>query len=168
MLTQAELKAVLHYNPKTGRFTRLVSKGPSKKGDIAGTQSHPRGYVQISVKSKSYYAHRLAWLYVTGHTPYMIDHINGDTSDNTFKNLRECSMSENMQNMKRTGNCKNKSGHIGVCQLKGRWKAQIRYVDENQKRQIVTIGHYSTKKEAIAAYNSAKAILHKFHPSLTR
>lgn len=169
VITQSELQKLLHYNRKTGVFTRLTSsKGPAKKGDVAGHQTHPRGYVQISLKSKGYYAHRLAWLYVTGNWPKMIDHINGDTSDNRFVNLRECSMSENMQNLKRSGNSRNRSGQIGVSLHKGRWRAVIRYTDKDGKRKRMTIGHYSSPQEATAAYNSAKLTLHRFHPSNTR
>ena len=168
MLSQSQLKSLVHYNQKTGVFTRLVSKGPAKKGDVAGYRTHPKGYVQMSVKSKIYYAHRLAWLYVTGSWPKAIDHINGDTSDNRFVNLRECSMSENMQNLKRSGNSKNKSGQIGVCKVGNRWRAAIRYTDENGKRKRMTIGRYSSPQEATAAYRSAKSMLHRFHPENTR
>lgn len=167
MLTQLELKSILHYDPKTGTFTRLTNKGPSKKGDVAGTQSHPRGYVQISVKSKSYYAHRLAWLYMKGYMPEMVDHINGNTSDNKFANLRKCSMSENMQNLKQSGSSKNKSGHIGVYCTDGKWYATIRCIKNNNRKKL-RYGPFGTKKEAIAAYNSAKTMLHQFQPELIR
>ena len=66
-LTQEELKEVLDYNSDTGIFrwknvplNRMVSNG-----DIAGCQNH--GYVRIKIRCRSYEAHRLAWLYVTGH-----------------------------------------------------------------------------------------------------
>ena len=167
MITHDELKRRLHYEPKTGLFTRLINKGPGKKGAIAGHQTHPKGYVQISVASRQYYAHRLAWFYVTGNWPKLIDHINGITSDNRFSNLRECSMSENMQNLKSVGSRINKSGHIGVFQIDGKWHSSIRYM-QNGKRKKVRMGPYSTKKEAIAAYRSAKSMLHRFHPENTR
>lgn len=168
MLSQAELKSILKYDPKTGVFVRLKNQGPAKKGDVAGTQSHPRGYIQISVKSVSYYAHRLAWLYMKGYLPPMVDHKDGDTSNNKWGNLRECSMPENMQNLRRSGSAVNKSGHVGVNLHQGKWKARIRYVDQKGNKQRVDLGRYNTKNEAIAAYNSAKATLHHFHPSLTR
>lgn len=170
MLTQSELKSGLRYNKTTGQFVRLVSgKGPNnQKGTIAGTQSHPRGYVQISVKSKTYYAHRLAWFYIHGYMPEEIDHVNGDTSDNRLQNLRECSKSQNMQNLKRAGNSKNKSGHIGVCKIRGKWRAAIRYTTADNKRTKLTIGEYGSIKEAVAAYNAAKRLLHNFQPTLIR
>lgn len=170
MLTQSELKSALRYNKNTGQFVRLVDgKGPNnQKGNVAGTHSHPRGYIQISVKSKSYYAHRLAWLYAHGYMPAEIDHINGNTSDNRLRNLRECSKPQNMQNLKRAGNSKNKSGHIGVYQSKNKWRASIRYTTNDDKRIKLTIGSYESKKEAIAAYNAAKLLLHNFQPTLIR
>lgn len=37
MITQLELFEILNYNPYTGKFTRVISIGKTKAGDIAGT-----------------------------------------------------------------------------------------------------------------------------------
>ena len=73
MLTQAELKRQLHYNPETGIFTRLVSTARRiKVGDVAGFNSG-QGYLQICVNYTTYPAHRLAWLYCHGSMPNLIE-----------------------------------------------------------------------------------------------
>lgn len=167
MITVDELKRTLSYNPATGEFTRLVRSGPAKVGSIAGHQSHPRGYKQVTINYKSYYAHRLAWLYMTGEWPDVIDHIDGNTANNRWSNLRNCSMPENMQNMKSSGLSSNTSGHIGVSRHKGKWRAKIRHTS-NGKRNYTNLGDYNTPEEAAAAYKAAKKVLHKFHPKLTR
>ena len=69
MLTQAELKARLNYDPETGIFTwikRIRRKG-SHPNSIAGNLCD--GYIRIKVNGKLYRAHRLAFLYMTGSTP---------------------------------------------------------------------------------------------------
>jgi hypothetical protein len=63
VITQKQLKEMLHYAPETGIFTWLEGR---RKGKPAGSKNE-RGYLKIwiSVKGirKLYYAHRLAWFY---------------------------------------------------------------------------------------------------------
>jgi len=47
MITQQELKELLHYNPETGIFTWKVSTARRvSSGDVAGTKRKD-GYIQI-------------------------------------------------------------------------------------------------------------------------
>lgn len=69
MLTQSRLKEIIHYNPDTGVFTWLKSRGGAvKAGDVAGVLHHS-GYIIIKTGGKIYLAHRLAWLYKSGCWP---------------------------------------------------------------------------------------------------
>ena len=43
--------------------------------------------------------HHIVWGVVHGRFPTVIDHINGDPTDNRIENLREVSQSENIMNM---------------------------------------------------------------------
>jgi len=118
-LTQEYLKEVLHYNQETGLFIREKSyTGSVKRGDIAGYEVHSRSgnhkrYMQISVKSKSYYAHRLAYLFMKGSWPETeIDHIDGNGLNNKWNNFRFVTKSENLKNKKMYSN--NKTGCTGI------------------------------------------------------
>jgi phosphotransferase system IIB component len=100
MLTQQRLKDQIEYEPETGNFRWLVSKGPRRAGSAAGGVSGGN-YRRIAVDGRIYLAHRLAWLYVNGSLPKdAIDHANGITTDNRITNLRIASKSQNMMNSK--------------------------------------------------------------------
>jgi hypothetical protein len=45
-----DIKKILHYNPDTGIFTRLISKGGKAKGSIAGNL-RDHGYIRIVVEN---------------------------------------------------------------------------------------------------------------------
>lgn len=149
MLTQEELKRLLHYDPETGVFTRLVETNPrAKVGMTAGTNMGR--YFEIKHNHIAYRAHHLAWLYVYGRYPkegLVIDHIDGDGKNNRISNLRECSQSQNMQNIGLHSS--NSSGYKGVYWNKKdkRFMAMARL---NMKR--IYLGSYKTAEEAYAAY----------------
>jgi len=87
MLTQKRLREVVHYDPKTGIFTRARGK---RKGQFGGTAHDARGFLKMSIDNKRYLLHHLAWLWMTGALPQSnIEHINGDRRDNRWVNLRE-------------------------------------------------------------------------------
>lgn len=156
MLTVEHLKELLSYSPETGVFTWLVSRGGrAQPGAKAGTRN-VNGYWRIDVEGEKLYAHRLAWLYMTGSWPKgEIDHINGVRADNRFPNLREATVSENRRNV--TMRRHNTSGVFGVTFDKARkkWKAQI-VVD----RKCIFIGRFDAIEDAKKARDMAAADLH--------
>lgn len=80
---------------------------------------------------------------------YEIDHINGDGMDNRRINLRVCTHSQNMLNMKITS--RNTSGYKGVHFHKklNKWRARICV---NGRK--ICLGVFSDIKEAAKAYSS--------------
>lgn len=114
------------------------------------------GYVCINVSGKIHLAHRLAWLYVHGEFPEnVIDHINRVTGDNSLKNLRACTRSENMRN---TGKrCSNTSGFKGVHWSKcaNKWQAKI-----GCRGKTLHLGLFHHKKDAAIAYDKKALELH--------
>lgn len=81
------LSRYFDYNPETGLFHWKVTIGRVKPGDIAGTKT-PQGHLVIRLAGNTYMAHRLAWLFATGHWPHRkVRHRNGDPTDNRFANI---------------------------------------------------------------------------------
>lgn len=155
MLTQAELKQHLHYDPETGLFTRLTSPTHRVKiGGVAGFKCN--GYTRVTLNYKSYAAHRLAWLYVYGKLPEnCIDHINRDKSDNRLCNLRDVTHQQNAFNLPLK--VTNKHGYTGVEWHKTtkKYRAQIKI---NYKS--MHLGYFDCPQEAHQAYLRAKSELH--------
>ena len=154
-MTHDELKALLSYNPDTGQLTWLVRTSTRNwPGKPAGCLA-PTGYVIVGINRKLYHAHRLAFLYMTGEWPEEhVDHINGETADNRWVNLRPVSRSVNMQNRRAKAN--NAAGLLGVSRNGGRWSARIRDSSGRQHR----LGTYSTPEEAHQVYLKAKREMH--------
>lgn len=158
MLTAEQLRKLLHYNPETGVFTRMEnSTRPDLIGTEAGCVSKTLGYVLISVNCKTYYAHRLAVLWMTGKWPSsQVDHKNLIRNDNSWNNLRLATKKTNGMNRDRPSN--NTSGYKGVSWYKpyAKWRAYIN-VDGKQRG----LGYFSDIEEARAAYAKAAELHHK-------
>jgi HNH endonuclease/AP2 domain len=118
-LTQQQLKQQLHYDPESGIFTWVLNKYKTTIGKIAGSNNH--GYIIIRVYYTRYFAHRLAWLYMTGEWPkHDVDHIDMDRKNNKWTNLREATRSQNKFNVNKFST--NTSGYKGVSFDKSRNK----------------------------------------------
>lgn len=153
-LTQNQLKSVLHYNEETGVFTWISGHRKHKQ---AGHTAAPAYRTKITVFGKSYYAHRLAWLYVHGKFPALfIDHIDGNVGNNAIKNLREADRSQNQQNIKHAIS-RSRSKLLGAIPSRNKWTAEI--VVRGKKLRL---GMFNTALEAHAAYLSAKRRVHEF------
>jgi len=160
MLTTERLKELLSYDAESGVFTRLTTVKPRwKAGQISGWKHKVNGYFYVRVEGRAYFAHRVAWLYMTGEWPKKdIDHIDGDKANNRFANLREASEIMNAQNQKRAHKG-TKSGILGVYPKGKKWQALI-CVDKKPKY----LGTFDTTEKAYAAYLAAKRI---YHPGCT-
>lgn len=161
-LSQERLHELLDYDPETGVFKWAKSRPGVRQGATAGSVSKKLGYIVIGVDRENYFAHRLAWLWMTGSFPSEeIDHRDGVRTNNRFSNLRSANKSENAQNRKQM--VSNKSGLTGVCwdSVNLKWLAQI-MIDG----QSFSLGRYTDKQDAHCAYLLAKSKLHLFQPTL--
>lgn len=159
-LTQEELKKILHYCPLTGVLTWLNSTQGTNRGDVAGwkQQKKSKHYRIVCIRYKKYAAHRLAYLYQTGHWPKaQMDHINGNGMDNRWANLREATNQENSKNQRLRST--NKSGTTGVLWEADRnlWRAEITIDGKNKY-----IGRFDNIEDAAVARKQAE-IANNFH-----
>lgn len=145
MITVQRLREVLGYDPETGLFRwKLKISKKVVVGEIAGTEI-PGRHRYISIDSKRYKAHRLAWLYMTGEWPPRdLDHENTHKGDNRWENLRKASRSQNMAN----------AGHRNnATRLKGAYPCRKRFAAKITKDwKQIHIGVFDTAEEAHAAY----------------
>ena len=151
MVTREYIKSILHYCPETGVFTWLKSRPGVKVGGVAGSLCK-KGYMHIGIDGKSHRSHRLAFLYMTGKFPEdQTDHINHNTSDNRWLNIRLATASDNMKN--KSVRKDNTSGVCGVYWDKksAKWHSEIR-----NKGRKYSLGRFEELKDAIAARKSGE------------
>lgn len=179
MLTQNELKQLIHYNPDSGAVTWLKRPRELFKtqrsfrtwnsrfaGKIAGNTVKGKDgkcYLQIGLFGKTTQLHRVIWVYMTGEEPDQVDHENGNGTDNRWFNLRDVDNAENGKNQRLSSN--NTSGISGVSWFKplGKWFA---YIMINGKR--VSLKYHDHIFEAACARKSAenRYDFHKNHGSV--
>jgi HNH endonuclease len=101
------LRELLHYDDETGVFRWWKRVGDEVRlGEVAG-------YVDIRVHGRNYGAHQLAWLYMKGRWARpLIDHRDGNSTNNRWSNLRRATPSLNSANSRRSR--QNTCGYKGV------------------------------------------------------
>lgn len=156
MIEQGSLRSLLHYNEETGIFIWLKppKRHPRLLGKEAGTpipNQNGKQYCHIKINGKKYKRSRLAYLYMTGALPPdCIDHINGNSLDDRWANLRPATITENAWNHHHRAK---KSGlPMGVKLLaSGTYLARISV----NNRQLA-LGVFKTPQAAHAAYLEAR------------
>ena len=144
-------------------FWKKQLSSRAKIGALVGT-GDKTGYQRTYIFKNRFLVHRIIWAMKHGAWPDgMIDHINGNKSDNRIENLRLATKSQNnVNNPKPQKN--NKLGVRGVSFHKGTGKfiAQLR---KDKKR--INLGYFNTIEEASKAYIAASQQYHgEFSPYL--
>jgi hypothetical protein len=151
------LNKLLSYDPTTGMFTYLQANKRRAVGSMVGTLRDD-GYYEVTINYNRYRLHRLAWLLSYGYMPKNhIDHINGNRNDNRIANLREATVSENLQNQKKA-TIRNKLGVLGVSYKKGAYEPKIKVKGKN-----LYLGRFQSIEEASEAYLKAKRLHHSYN-----
>jgi hypothetical protein len=139
------------YDPDTGIIT---------KNNVPVGWKHPKGYYQLTFKlNKKLYTfkyHRIAWFLHYGVFPKsLIDHADGDATNNKINNLRDCSNSENLCNRSKQKN--NKSGYKNVFW----WQRDNKWCVRVMKNGLTYFGGYFIKLEdAIVVADKLRKELH--------
>ena len=155
MLTQQRLKELLHYDPETGIFTWINSMRGGWNGRQAGSENSD-GYLQIVIDGLNQKLHRIAFLYVDGvMPPGIVDHADGDRTNNSYRNLRHADRASNNHNAKMP--ITNVSGIKGVhfSPPHGKWKAEINY-----RKKRFYLGLFEDIKEAESVVRAKREELH--------
>lgn len=156
MLTQAELKEIVHYDPDTGLFTWAKGRKKAALGTPAGRPRKPDGRMMVGVLGSKYLGSRLAWLYMTGQWPEkLVDHRDRDLTNDRWINLRLATHSENSHNASLRPD--NTSGVKGVWYAKSvkLWVAEIAYQGKSKK-----LGYFKTKELAVEFMGLAREMIH--------
>lgn len=166
--TAERVRELLHYDPETGIFRWRVDRYSgeyyktlkARAGDIAGA-INDKGYRHIRINNRVYKASHVAWVYMTGEWPktktFMIDHKDGNKTNDAWDNLRLSTRSQNGCNRGPQRN--NSSGYKGVRKCNDKRKkpfhAQITIDGKN-----ISLGYFSSALEGFYAYRRAARRLH--------
>lgn len=155
-ISAIEARKLISYNPVAGTFAWIAPRRGVRLGHPPGTR-HPDGRLEIALGGRRHKAARIAWLLMTGEWPSsVIDHINGNPSDDRFENLRDVSTQANIQNQLRPQRSNQSSSKLGVTRRKnGKWQSRLVVGDKN-----TTVGTFDSEDEAYSAYVAAKRVAH--------
>ena len=142
--------------------TVLTTNGQERfyKGRIMNPNVSNKGYKQYSLSVNGVYrtfrVSQLVAMTFLGHKPngleLVVDHINGDKSDDSVDNLRIVTQRANLSTCFRSDEESLSSEYVGVSwdNSKSKWKAQICHNGVS-----VGLGNYDTELEASKAYQLA-------------
>lgn len=157
MLDPAMIREVFDYDPETGALTWRTLRPTRRRASSLAGSIHPQSsghvYILVGYQGRSYRAHRIAYAWMTGQwPPALIDHIDGDGTNNRWANLRPATHAQNNANKSKN---RSKAGLKGVSWYAARkcFRAQIvvggRYI---------FLGYHATPQAAHAAYSAAAAL----------
>lgn len=156
-----KIRKAISYDPVSGSLFWNINRGGSAKaGTVAGTVNS-KGYIVVGLFGKRYQAHRLAWFIYFGNWPVdQVDHVDGNKINNSIRNLREATNSENCRN--RSIKSTNKAGYKGVSKLpSGRFSSEI-----SSSGNRVYLGSFDTAEHAHAAYCRAAKLAHGVYANM--
>jgi len=170
-LTVEVARELLEYDPATGVLTWKprdqkwftykdfhIHWNSRWAGKTVGTLSK-RGYLVFNVRNKLHTAHRTAWMLFHGEEPAgLIDHRNGDPTDNRITNLRCTSHKVNSENQREKS--QGKTLPLGVFPVNGSKTGKVfaRIIVNGRRKYL---GTFEDPEEAARVYLKAKRELHE-------
>ncbi len=115
-----------------------------------------RGYRQIYLEARAYLLHRLIFFWHYGYFPKVVDHIDGDISNNKIENLQGCDQKINIAKAKTFST--NTTGFKGVHFNKKANKYEAYYFKDYKKHYC---GLFVTAEEAFNEREKQRKYGHK-------
>lgn len=155
MTTQTRLQELFILDESTGiLYNKIDRNSKARKGQIAGCQRKENkttlAYWTICVDGVYYNRANLVYEYITGEKPKnILDHIDGNSLNDTFSNLRDVTQRQNRYNSRVRIDCS--TGVKGICYVAAprehyRAGVQIKGV---RYRRTFTINSDVSKQEAL-------------------
>jgi len=131
------------------KFHCILNGRPA--GTLRVNTRHDKAYWYIKIDGVALKRSHIVFLFATGQWPSLqIDHINGNSLDDRFMNLREATAMQNSWNHKKRA--KKSEQPMGVRELpSGKFQARLTC----DKRQIC-LGSYKTSDEAAVIYQQKR------------
>lgn len=149
MPSQSELMELFVYEPETGLFRHRAAKYGCIAGDVAGYVQD--GYCRISIGGKSHALHRLAFVYMTGQCPALVDHDDQVKTNNVWLNLKVGDKQRNAVNIDAPNAGRVRNLPRGVYKSRNKFLSKM-----SVKGVTVIIGRFCNAKEAGEAYARAR------------
>jgi len=157
--SQRELRCLLDYSPDTGVLTwryrdglpqRVAAHNKRFAGKAAGyrTKRGTNHYLVLEIDGLPTLAHRIIFKWMTSkEPPYMLDHADGDGTNNRWENIRPATDKDNQGNRRGKANGLPKGVRQGS---RGSYQAFM-----TQRGKFVHLGSFKTPEAAHAAYLTA-------------
>jgi hypothetical protein len=159
MLTRENLKEYINYDPGTGKMVWIKKgRGLTLGKEVGSITCGDNGYYyrRMKFEGRMVAAHRVIWLYMTGEYPEMlVEHVDKDTLNNKWCNLRLTSMSKRCSKSVIPKNNKTEIAGVSFNKKGKAWRASI-----SVGKKAIYLGIYKDFFEACCARKSAEARYH--------
>lgn len=136
-----------------------------KKDDVAGSicKQGNRTSWQLNMNYQMYRLHRIVWIlnYGSIEKDMVIDHLDGDATNNSISNLALKTKRENAQNTHKSR--ANTSGYTGVKRDKNSWAATWQKVDGKSGYKAFSIAKFGDDLALALAVSFREQELHKLN-----
>jgi hypothetical protein len=156
--TQQEVKELFNYSDD-GFLVWSVNRKRARVGNKVGAHD-PSGYLRTRVNEKLHLVHRLIYLWHHGYMPEMVDHIDGNKSNNRIENLREANRVTNQYNSKLSRMNTSGSKNVSFCAQTKKWAVKMMLFGKRR-----TLGRFDDIELADLVAREARA---KFHGAFAR